>query len=56
MSYKEKKESVRWLAIAWSNNCNGNESLEEMATASDMFEKLGRKYGLIREFRENGVI
>lgn len=55
--YAEKKEQVRQEAIDWQNDfCNHNYSYGELAFYSDYFEKMGRRYGLIKEFRENAII
>ena len=55
--YAEKKEQVRQQAIDWQRDfCNHNYSYGELAFYSDYFEKLGRRYGLIKEFRENAII
>ena len=57
MSYKDKKAAVRDEAIEFSNDC-GELGLSwwDVAHISDHFETLGRRYGLLREFRENGII
>lgn len=55
-SYAERKESVRNAALdyqsAWSDYCF---SYSESAEIGAWFERMGRKYGLLREFRENGI-
>lgn len=55
-TYAEKKESVRDAAIdyqsAWSDYCFSYSELDEI---SDWFYRMGRKYGLLREFRENAI-
>ena len=57
MSYAEKKEHARQQAIEWQSDfCNHNYSYGELAWFSDYFTKLGKRYGLIKEFRENGII
>ena len=57
MNYKERKEKARNKAIDWQADfCNHSYSYSELADFSAYFEKLGRRYGLIREFRENGII
>ncbi len=55
--YEKKKEMARQEAIDWQNDfCNHNYSYEELAEFGEHFEKLGKRYGLLKEFRENGVI
>lgn len=57
-SYSERKEEVRDMAIEYSNSfAEGKQySYGEMAEIQGNLERLGRRYGLLREFRENGVI
>ncbi len=57
MSYAEGKERARNEAIEWQADFpNHNYYWSEMAEFSDHFSKLAKRYGLIREFRENGII
>lgn len=57
MSYAEHKEKVREEAIDWQHDFpNHNYYWSEMADFSAHFYKLGKRYGLLREFRENGII
>ena len=53
-SYKEMKASVRAKAQEMSMNLESM-SWGECCERCDMFERLGRRYGLLREFRENGI-
>ena len=56
-TYAEKKESVRNAALdyqnAWQDYCF---SYSELATIGAWFERMGRKYGLLKEFRKNAII
>ena len=55
-TYETKKEMARQEAIDWQNEFrNHNYSYEELAEFGYHFEKLGIKYGLLKEFRENGI-
>ena len=55
-TYKRAKESARDKAIEWQNDFgNHNYSWGELIFYSSYFEKLGRRYGLLTEFRENGI-
>ena len=55
-TYETKKEMARQEAIDWQNNLfNHNYSYGELAEFVYYFEKLGRRYGLLKEFRENGI-
>ena len=51
--YRKRKASARCKAIDWQAAAH---SWEELAEATAYFEKLGRRYGLLKEFRENGII
>ena len=55
-TYKEKKQAARDLAIEYSNNSYPGFSWSECAIAVDFFEKIGKRYGLLEEFRENCII
>ncbi len=55
--YAERKADVRETAIDWQADfCNHNYSYGEIAYFEDYFTRLGKRYGLLREFRENGII
>jgi hypothetical protein len=55
--YQKSKKEVRQFAIDWQADfSNHNYSYSELAVFQDVFFRLGRKYGLLREFRENGII
>ena len=55
-TYETKKEMARQEAIDWQNDfCNYNYSYGELAEFGYYFEKLGKRYGLLKEFRENGI-
>lgn len=55
-TYAERKESVRNAALdyqsAWSDYCF---SYSELATIGAWFERMGKRYGLLRELRENCI-
>ena len=55
-TYEKKKEMARQKAIDWQDDFrNHNYSYGELDEFGYYFEKLGRKYGLLKEFRENGI-
>lgn len=55
-NYQKRKAEVRQEAIDWQLDfCNHNYTWGELATYGDYFYNLGRRYGLLREFRENGI-
>lgn len=54
--YQAAKEKARQEAMTWQNDfANNNYSYEEIAHFTAHFEQLGKRYGLLREFRENGI-
>lgn len=56
MNYAKAKQDARDEAIQWQLSLRGDESYGEVAEAQSRFEKLARRYGLVGEFRENGII
>jgi hypothetical protein len=53
----EKKSVLRSLAIEWQALFNEQAySWEDVIEWQAFFEEYGKKYGLIKEFRENGII
>lgn len=56
-SYEEKRADLRDKAIEWSFASGAaNWSYGELADIQEFFERNGKRYGLIREFRENCII
>lgn len=56
MKYTEGKEKARQTAIEWQlNEAPNRMSMAEYAEAGNYFYKLGKRYGLLREFRENAI-
>ena len=57
MTYYERKELARHEAIDWQLDfSNHNYSYLELANYGEYFYKLAKRYGLIKEFRENCII
>ena len=55
--YMEKKEAARNEAIdLHSAAANDSMSWSELAERQEHLTTIGRRYGMIREFRENGII
>ena len=55
--YQIEKEKARREAIDWQCDFNNhNYSYYELWLQQIRFEKLAKQYGLIKEFRENGII
>ena len=56
-NYAQRKAEAREKAIDWQNDYyNHNYSYGELYDFSKSFERLAKRYGLIKEFRENGII
>lgn len=57
MTYKQRKAAARDTAIQWQtefiNHCY---SYDELCAIQSIFEALARRYGLLKEFRENAII
>ena len=55
-TYQENKKAARNEAIEWQFT-TAQEPMywSELAEWQEHFERLGRRYGLLREFRENGI-
>lgn len=56
-AYQKAKERARDKAIGWQMDFNNhNYSWGELAYYGNYFEKLAKRYGLVKEFKENGII
>lgn len=55
--YEQGKARARERAIEWQYNfCLTDHYWDEVAATQYYFERLARRFGLVREFRENGII
>lgn len=56
VTYDDRKDILRNRAIEWSYASGLYEwSFYELVIVQEFFESYGRKYGLLREFHENGI-
>ena len=56
LRYQRMKRRARNTAMVWQEQfAEKAMSYEELAEAQSYFEKLGKRYGLLAEFRENGI-
>ena len=56
-AYQRAKERARDKAIEWQLDFNNqNYSYGELAYYGNYFERLAKRYGLVKEFKENGII
>lgn len=54
--YYELKEKARQEAIDWQLDfCNHNYSYSELADWGNYFYTMGKRYGLLKEFKENCI-
>ena len=53
--YERMKQRARSTAQFWQEKFAETMSYEELAESQAYFEKLGKRYGLLSEFRENGI-
>lgn len=57
MKYQELKEAARNKAIELQiTNFTKAQSWEEVNQNNDEVYRLGKRYGLIKEFKENGIL
>lgn len=55
--YNKRKEKLRDEAIQWSYDTSEREmSYYDLMVEQSYFYEQGKRYGLIREFRENGIL
>lgn len=55
-TYNTMKETARERAINWQDKAiSRNLSYWDIARAGNYFYKLGKRYGLLQEFRTNGI-
>lgn len=55
--YQIAKARARDKAMEWQNDlCNHDYSYGELIHWEDYFRALAKRYGLVREFEENGII
>ena len=55
-TYQERKERAREIAIDWQlNEAEKPMYMSEYAEIGEYFYRLGRRFGLLREFRENAI-
>lgn len=55
--YQKAKAAAREAAIRWQHEASQRaDSWSDLAEAAAYFERLARRYGLIKEFRENSII
>ena len=56
MTYAQRKEAARQEAIDWQlHDSDYPYSYGGLAIICNYFYKLGKRFGLLREFRENGI-
>lgn len=57
MTYTEKKAKARQIAIDWQNEqAKESCSYAEMIEQTEKFTKLAKRFGLVKEFKENCII
>jgi hypothetical protein len=55
--YQRARERIRNMAIEWQNDFENHDySYGDLIYWEDYFRGLAKKYGLVREFEENGII
>lgn len=55
--YQRAKENARNKSIEWQSDfCNHDYSYGELVYWQGYFKRLAKRTGLVKEFRENGII
>ena len=54
-NYRERKASLEEIAVEFSHNAVCGLSYGELYHIQNFFETMGKRYGLLREFRENAI-
>lgn len=55
--YAQEKERIRQKAIEYQQWFGERDmSYDEIVVYQNYFEKQGKRYGLLKEFRENGIL
>ena len=54
-TYAEKQSNLQDKAIEFQYADEGGLSWSEFAEVTDFFARYGKRFGLLREFRENGI-
>lgn len=55
--YQTEKARARDKAVEWQRGfCDHDYSYGELAYYCEYFSRLARRYGLVKEFKENGII
>ena len=56
-TYKERRENLRQLAVDFQNSESGNGLyMSDICAICDFFRVNGSRFGLMREFEENGIV
>ena len=53
--YKARKQVLRDIAVEWSNCDSSGLYMSELNAIYDWFSANAKRYGLLREFQENGI-
>ena len=55
--YRKMQQRARNKAVEWQLDFNNHDySYEELIYYGNYFERLAKRYGLVKEFRENGIV
>lgn len=56
-AYQKVKERARNMAVEWQSGFYDKDySYSDLAYWGNYFLRLAKRYGLVKEFRENGII
>ena len=54
--YKKRQQQLRETAIKWQTNFDPSTDYETLFIAIQFFAEYSKRYGLITEFKENGIL
>ena len=54
-TYSDRKRSLYDIAVAWSNSDSAGLYLDELCDIDDWFFRMGKRYGMREEFKENAI-
>lgn len=56
MKYEDMKDKIRNESIEKHLSFTGSHSYNDLIKWNYYFTKMGKRYGLLKEFKENGII
>lgn len=54
-TYRDRQADLANTAVRFQHECVAGLSMYELSIIYDWFNRMGKRYGLLREFAENGI-